>query len=345
MPGGREDHVDGAVAEPQPLDQPHAAPGQGARQIVNRIALVVNVEAAPVVARVVRPLRLDLHREDAAADDGDAHLHPLVHVRLDDHGTVADGVDMSDIATGHELGQGVGDRVAGGAIGHEAVVEGLADDVAVVPAVEGEELLRAVGDERGRDLEAQPGGDLELQRLVAGSSLLPARRRQPQAVQQRGRSRPGLGGLLPDIVAQLWIRQHRIGGGRTGPTPPYGRHRAEVDQSAARGEGRPGAIGGARFERQPSPGRQIGEVEAGDDRAPTQLGYDGRDVLVVCRGDDRIMTGFSTSLGPGSIAVTRIFNAAQGGFTMDEQVIETATGLGYVEIVEGTGRGPRPATP
>jgi len=30
-----------------------------------------------------------------------------------------------------------------------------------------------------------------------------------------------------------------------------------------------------------------------------------------------------------------------GGFHMDEQVIETATGLGYVELVEGTGARPK----
>ena len=55
----------------QPLDQPNATVLDFRRQVVREVGRLAQVVAPPVVARVVRLLRVDLRREDLPADHGD----------------------------------------------------------------------------------------------------------------------------------------------------------------------------------------------------------------------------------------------------------------------------------
>src|SRR5205809_5272231 len=112
------------------------------------------VVAPPVVSRLVAHLGMDLGRKDGPPDHRDAQLHAFRHIRLKNGRAVTDGPGMADIALGNYLGVAE-EALAEGEV--ESVAGKLADDAAVVLAVEFQKGLRVVAEEGRRYLQAKGG--------------------------------------------------------------------------------------------------------------------------------------------------------------------------------------------
>ena len=157
---------------------------------------------------VVRVLRLDLRREYLLADDADAQLETLRHVRLKNDRAESHRLGIRDVAARDDLGV---PTERGAQAKHEGGANELADDLPVVLAVEVEKVGRAIGDQRGRKLESQSAGHGQLRRLLLRSLHHRWSSRQPCAVQEAPRILGERPAFLLDICPRRRIFDLRIG--------------------------------------------------------------------------------------------------------------------------------------
>src|SRR5262249_5565913 len=146
---------------------------------MHMVACLEMVVAPPIMPRVVCLLRTDLSREDFAAHHGNAQFQALGHVRLKNEGAIADGLRISHVALGDDLGVTAKALVAVSAHGETSH---LADNLTVVATVELQEVIGAVGEESRWELKTQCPCDAELGGLELGALDYKVLCRKPQAI-------------------------------------------------------------------------------------------------------------------------------------------------------------------
>ena len=207
----------------------------------------------------------------------------LRHISLEDEWAVAHRVGIAEIALGNDV------RVAdvfAEAMSGECKGGLLAHDLAVVPAVEVEEFIAAVGDQRRRQLESERRCDLELGPFELGTLDDKMRGRHPTAIE----TMPGVvqesQALLGDVIALVLLGEMLVGNGQGAEAKPHGPQPAQFDQLFADPQCVPGLAGWRVRQRQLGSRREIALTKAGEIHA-TLLEHPGDqiDMRVVVLGE------------------------------------------------------------
>src|SRR6516225_6220073 len=186
------------------------------------------VVMAPIMPSLVAMLRMDLCGEHFSADDRDPQLDPFRYVCLKDNRTESDSSPVGHIALRHNLSVAI-ERMSHRPI--QCGTEYLTNDIAVMLAVELEEFLGVVGDQGGRQIEAQRSSDLQLRCLKFGISKHGRRRWYPQALHRVPKVIQKNLRFLYDVPSGEIICDFRADNGGIGSAVPDGFYLLQINLS------------------------------------------------------------------------------------------------------------------